>query len=277
MICSDYSAIEAVVLAQLAGEQWRIDVFNTHGKIYEMSAAKITGIPFDEIIDHKKRTGDHHPARGKIGKVAELASGYQGWVGAWKAFGADKHLSEDEIKSAVIAWRNESPAIVEFWRGLETAAHNAVMNPGHAYGYRDIAYKMSGDVLYCRLPSGRFIIYHNPRLVTADRFGKPVTKLTYMRNDSIYGWGRDDTYGGRLAENTVQAVSRDILAHAMPRLEAAGYKIVLHVHDEVAAEVPEGFGSVDELERIMGDLPAWAAGWPVRAAGGWRGVRYRKD
>jgi len=279
LICSDYSAIEAVVLAQLAGEEWRLEVFRTHGKIYEMSASKITGIPFDEFTRHKQETGDHHPMRKKVGKVAELASGYQGGLGAWKNFGADEFMSEDEIRENIKKWRAESPAIVAFWYGLEDAAKKAIQMPGHVFAYRDISYGVKEDVLYCMLPSGRTLKYHSPRLVP-DRtsWGKEVMKITYMGVDSIKKtWVRQDTYGGKLTENVVQAVSRDILAYALTNLDNAGYHPVLHVHDEIVSEVPEGFGSVEEFESIMATFPDWAKGWPLKAAGGWRGKRYRKD
>lgn len=283
-LCSDYSAIEAVVLAMLAGEQWRIDVFRTHGKIYEMSAAKITGIPFEDFLSHKEKTGDHHPMRKKVGKVAELASGYQGGVGAWKAFGADKHMdSDDEIKQAVQAWRKESPNVVKFWYGLEDAAVAAVQNPGHCYTYNGITYGVKDDVLYCQLLSGRKLSYHQPRLhPDVTPWGKQVLKLTYMGWNSDYkkgptGWMRLDTYGGKLCENAVQATARDILTYALKNVERAGYAVALHVHDEIVSEVLEGTGSVEEFERIMATMPPWAEGWPIRAAGGWRGKRYRKD
>lgn len=282
-ICSDYSAIEAVVLAAMAGEEWRLDVFRTHGKIYEMSAAKITGIPFDEFVRHKKETGDHHIMRKKVGKVAELASGYGGGYGAWLQFGADQHLEEHEIKDAIKAWRKESPAVVAFWYGLQDAAHAAVMNPGTCYSYRDVTYGVKDDVLYCQLPSGRKLAYHQPRL-TPDvlPWGKEVMKLSYMGNNSDYkrgpkGWLRIDTYGGKLTENVVQAVARDILAHALVNLDKAGYNVALHVHDEVVSEVPEGHGSIEEFESIMATMPDWAKHYPIKAAGGWRGKRYRKD
>lgn len=282
-ICSDYTAIEAVVLAGLAGEEWRMEVFRTHGKIYEMSAAKITGIPFEEFIRHKEETGDHHPMRKKVGKVAELASGYQGGLNAWLQFGADQHLEEWEIKDAIAAWRNESPAVVAFWYGLQDAAHAAVMSPGQCYSYRDISYGVKDDVLYCQLPSGRRLSYHQPRLVRdVLPWGKEVMKLTFMGNNSDYkkgpkGWLRMDTYGGKLTENVVQAVARDILAHALVNLDAAGYDVVLHVHDEIVAEVDAGHGSIEDFERIMAIMPHWAKHYPIKAAGGWRGKRYRKD
>lgn len=283
LICSDFSAIEAVVLAALAGETWRMEVFRTHGLIYESSASKITGVPFEEFVRHKKETGSHHPLRKKIGKVAELASGYQGGIGAWKAFGADAFMSDDEIRENVKAWRQASPSIVNFWYGLENSAVAAVQNPGQCFQYRGITYGVTGDVLYCKLLSGRLLSYHRPRLHPDTLpWGKQVLKLTYEGWNSDYkkgptGWMRLDTYGGKLCENVVQATARDILAYAMVNIDKAGYPIVLHVHDEIVAEVAEGTGSVEEFERIMATMPAWCADWPIRAAGGWRGKRYRKD
>lgn len=301
LIGSDFSAIEAVVLACMAGEQWRIDVFKTHGKIYEMSASKISGVPFDEFMRHKKDTGQHHPLRKTIGKVAELASGYAGWIGAWKEFGADAFMSEPEIKAAILRWRAESPRIVEFWGGqwyqpnpekwhfepllfgLEGAAVSAVMQPCSWFKAGPTLWGVVDDALYCQLPSGRFLTYHRPRLdQTTDQRGLLVWQLSYegYNSDSSkgpVGWMRRSTYGGKLCENVVQAVARDILANSLLNLEAAGYHIVMHIHDEVVAEVPEGFGSIEELERIMSTMPAWCADWPIKAAGGWQGLRYRKE
>jgi DNA polymerase bacteriophage-type len=289
LICSDYSSIEAVVLAEIAGESWRREVFQTHGRIYEISAAKITGIPFDEAVRHPRR---------KLGKVAELASGYQGWIGGWKAFGADEFLSDEEIKQAILAWRAASPGIVELWGGQERnwvperygcegAAINAIQYPGVPYHvlqlngtYTGITFQAQYDVLYCRLPSGRCLTYHRPRLRESER--RPGTlaisyegQNTNPKNGPV-GWIRMDTWGGRLVENIVQATARDILRRATIALEAAGYPVVLHVYDEIVSEVPEGFGSIEEFERIMGTMPEFAADWPVRAQGGWRGKRYRK-
>lgn len=307
LICSDFSAIEAVVLAELAGETWRQEVFRTHGKIYEMGASKISGVPFEEFMacaGHIDITsprwwenvveGDHHALRKTLGKVSELASGYAGWVGAWVAFGADKFMSEDEIKAAILAWREASPAIVEFWGGqwrkhptkwqftpemygLEGAAIQAVMNPGQAYAYRQITYQVKDDVLYCRLLSGRLLSYHSPRLTQGMAPHKnPVWNLSYMGQSTIGQWVRLDTYGGKLAENVTQAVARDILTNSLLNLAAAGYPTVLHIHDEVVVEVPQGTGSIEEVERIMATMPEWCKDWPIRAAGGWRGLRYRK-
>lgn len=309
LLASDFTAIEAVVTAALAGEQWRLEVFATHGKIYETSASKVTGIPFDEYLAYRKRTGQHHPTRQPVGKCLELACGYGGWVNATKATNIrmDRFFSDDEIKGHIRNWRKESPAIVELWGGqhrgwpsdynyrkeyfgLEGMAILAVLNPGQEFTYcaphplaRPITYFMRGDALYCRLPSGRLLTYHNPRLTPSTREWAPDDlELSYMgwnTNPKMgpLGWVRMKTYGGKLTENVVQAVARDILAYAMIQLTKAGYPIVLHVHDEIVAEILKTYGSIEEFERIMSTMPWWCVGWPVKASGGWRGRRYRKD
>ncbi len=296
LICSDYSAIEAVVLAMVAGVAWRIEVFRTHGKIYEASAAMMAKLPVQEVIDYKKQHGTHHPLRDK-GKRAELACGYGGWVGAWIAFGAGKYMTEEEMKDATLAWRAASPEIPEFWGGqwrrvgrawhkqlygLEGAFVSAVLSPGVQFDCRGFKFLVRDDVLYLTLLSGRHMAYHKPRLSPEDKYGRECLAITYEGWNSnpkmgAPGWVRLNTYGGRLCENIVQATARDIQWHGMLNLQRAGYPIVLHVYDEDIAEVPEGFGSVDEFERIMATMPAWAHDWPIRAAGGWRGKRYRKD
>lgn len=289
-ICSDYSAIEAVVLAEISGESWRQEVFRTHGKIYEMSASKITNKTLDFYLKYKIDTGLHHIDR-KLGKVAELASGYGGWIGACKAFGADEFLSEEEIKQSILSWRKASPAIVELWGGqvrgwfpdyfgLEGAAVQAVLYPGIIFEYRGFKWIVKQDVLYCELLSGRYLTYHKPRLTHSER-KKDTWSLSYegWNSNPQYGapgWIRIETYGGKLAENITQATARDILAHAIVNLENAGYPVILHVHDEIVCEVPENFGSIEEFEKIMSAMPSWAKGWPVRASGGWRAKRYGK-
>jgi DNA polymerase len=300
LICSDFNAIEGVVTAQLAGEEWRLEVFRTHGKIYEMSASKITGVPFEEMMEYKKQTGNHHPMRNKIGKYAELALGFGGWINAMVQFGADEFLSEPEMKTAILGWRAASPMVVELWGGqyrglpwepggatpelfgLEGAAIKAMFEPGVWQTYRDISYIFWADILHCRLPSGRLLRYQRPRVTQGEWFGLPTMNLSYEGwntnpKNGPMGWIRINTYGGRLTENVVQATARDIQRYAKLQLERAGYPIVLHVYDEDVAEVPEGFGSVEEFESIMKTMPAWAHGWPIKASGGWRGKRYRKD
>lgn len=297
LIASDYSSIEAVVAAALAGEEWRLQAFREKKDIYLVSASRITGRTLEQYEAHKNETGSKHPDRQKIGKPAELGLGFGGWVTGWRAFDSSDTFTDGEVKQNIIAWRDASPAIVEMWGGqcrgkpwrpewfelygLEGAAIAAVQNPGVAYAYRSITYQVKDDALYCRLPSGRILTYHRPRLAPSDRWEGQVSLSfegwnTNPKNGPM-GWIRIDTFGGRLFENCVQAVARDIMAYANVALERAGYPIVLRVHDELVAEVPEGSGSIEEFERIMGTLPDWCADWPIRAAGGWRGKRYRKD
>lgn len=301
LVCCDYSAIEAVVAACLARCQWRIDVFSTPGEcIYTRSASKITGTPLEVYKQYKNEHGTHHPDRKKIGKVAELASGYGGWINAWRAFGAD--MPDGEIKESILAWRDASPEIVEMWGGqyrwcgpgkwdympelfgLEGAAINAVRNPGQCFGHNDISYGVHGDVLYCRLPSGRFLHYHRPQLsVVADKLNRGDSyQLTFEGWNSNsakgpVGWHRMETFGGRLFENVVQAVALDLQADALTRLERAGYPVVMHTHDEAVAETPDSPEfNVGTMAAIMSERPAWASWWPIRAAG-WEHQRYQKD
>lgn len=322
LIASDFSSIEGVVTACLAGEDWRVEMFATHGKAYELSVSKIAGIPFAEIMAHAgyedverpewwnyraDKTKPHHPLRQTLGKVAELASGFGGWINAWKRFGADAFMNDDEIKRAILAWREASPAIVEFWGGqerrvgwdrvpemfgLEGAAISAVLTPGQWFHvmrkdgtHCGVSYIVHNGALYCWLPSGRALTYHAPMLSANTRgFGGQwsLSFEGYNTNpqQGAVGWVRIDTYSGKLAENVVQAVARDIQRYAQINLEKASYPLVLHVYDENVGEVPKGLGSVEEFERVMSTMPPWATykgkPWPISANGGWRGPRYRK-
>lgn len=279
LICSDYSAIEAVVLAAIAKEEWRLEVFRTHGKIYEASASKITKIPFDEFELHEATTGEPHPAR-TLGKIAELAAGYQGYTGAWAQAGADKFMSAEEIEKNAKSWRNENPRICKLWYGLSDAANDAVMNPGKEFNYGGFIYVCHLDTLYCRLLSGRYLTYHKPRLEPNTRTGKGLSLSFEGWNTNqkygAVGWVRMSTYGGKLTENIVQATARDILANAIINLEENEYPVVLHVHDEIVSEVQNSKGSIEQFEKIMNLMPFWAKDWPIKAKGGWRGKRYRK-
>lgn len=289
LVCSDYSAIEAVVLAALAGEQWRLDVFKRRGDIYRESASRITGVPVEDIgVKYRK-----------MGKTAELGSGYGGWINAWKNFGADKHYDHDDgIKRDILKWRAASPSIVEFWGdqyrrigdswdfipelyGVEGAIIKAILNPTIKYPVRLVAfvYDPVVDVLYCQLPSGRSLCYHKPRLTpTEHRLAHaPSYAISYMGFSTEGGWHRKELWGSKCVENITQAVARDAFAAALVRLENRGYCIVMHSHDEPIAEVPEGFGSIAEFELILIANPNWCANWPINAAGGWTGKRYFKS
>ena len=299
LICCDFSSIEAVVAATLSRCMWRVETFAQGDCIYTLSASKITGKPVEEYKAYKTEHGMHHPDRKKIGKIAELASGYGGWINAWLGFGCE--MDDAETKAAILAWREASPEIVEMWGGqfrqvgakpwdavpelygLEGAAINAIRNPGQCFSHTDITYGVWDDVLYCRLPSGRFLHYHRPRLIPAEDKLKrgPAVSITFEGYNSNsekgrVGWGRLETFGGRLFENVVQAVARDVQAFAMLNAEGAGYPIVMHTHDELTAELPTGRGSVEELQQIMARRPPWAEWWPIKAAG-WRHKRYQKD
>jgi DNA polymerase len=294
LLCVDYTAIEGVVTAALAGEEWRLEVYRTHGKMYETSASKITGVPLEEMLEYKKRTGSHHPDRNGLGKFAELASGFGGWIGAWKNFGAGDHMSDDQIKNAILAWRAASPMIVKLWggqwerdgwdkvpclHGLEGAALSAVLCPGEVRNYRGIRYVVHGGTVYCILLSGRVLTYHRARVVpSARRPGEMQLEFEGWNTNPKMGptgWVTMTTYGGKLTENVVQATARDILAHSIIALEAKSYPIVLHVHDEIVVEMPDGKGSLDEMMGVMIDVPAWCRGWPIKVDG-WEGPRYGK-
>jgi DNA polymerase len=305
LISSDYTAIEAVVNAALSGEKWRMDVFRTHGKIYEASAAEMFKIRLEELLDYPKtHGGSKHPLRQK-GKVAELALGYLGWIGALRDMGGYEG-TDDEAKALCVAWRDASPSIVYLGGGqyegrgyqrqaklygLEGMAVAAVQNPGVEYlvARRDgtqsgLSFQCHLDVLYMRLPSGRRIAYHRPRLAPAkDAWrGLSLSFEGYNTNPKSgpRGWLRMPTYAGKLLENACQAVANDILRHGQQLLEHAGYPIVLHVYDENVAEIPVGLGSIEQFEALMSTLPEWARDetgpWPIKARGGWRGQRYRK-
>lgn len=316
-VSSDFSAIEGVVIAAVAGEKWRLEVFAGHGKIYEMSAAKILGIPFEEMMEYRRVHNKHHPARQNPGKIAELGLGFGGWVNAWKQFNGPG--TDDEIKANILAWRAASPAIVYLWGGqklrgdlyaerqkargqpvdprvdqwgvselygLEGAFLRATMEPDQWHeverldgALTGVAYRKHGKAVYCRLPSGRFITYHNVEVVDTGTWrGLSISFEGYNTNpkNGPIGWIRINTYAGRLAENIVQAIARDIQMHAIRNCERNGYPVVMHTYDEIVAEVPVGFGSVQELEALMADLPPWAKGWPIKAAGGWERNRYCK-
>lgn len=252
-LVSDYAAIEARVIAYLAGEQWRMDVFAQGGDIYCSSASQMFKVP---VVKH----GINGHLRQK-GKIAELACGYGGGVGALKAFGADKMgLSDAEMQDIVTQWRQASPTIPKFWRDTENAARRALENPGRTFTLPCGAkYLRDADALRCRLPSGRILSYWGARLVDG--------VIIFMgQNQTTRKWEKTETWGGKLVENIVQAVSRDCLAVALLRLDEAGYKITFHVHDEIIAEAPEG-SRWEDMAEIMGQPIDWAPGLLLRGDG----------
>ena len=255
-VVADFSAIEARVLAWLSGEQWRLDVFTSHGKIYEASASSMFHVPMEEITKGS-------PLRQK-GKLAELGLGFGGASGALISMGAlDMGLTEEELPPLVAAWRKANPHITQFWWDVDAAAIKAVTEKQKTKVGKIIFEYMSG-ILFITLPSGRKLSYVKPRMAV-NRFGRDG--LTYEGISENKKWSRIETYGPKLVENIVQGTARDLLAEAMLRVEEKGYPIVMHCHDEIIAEVPEDSGSVDEMCEIMAVQPEWAEGLPLRADG----------
>lgn len=264
-IISDYSAIEARVLAWLAGEEWRLQVFETHGKIYEASASAMFHVPIEEITKTS-------PLRQK-GKISELALGYGGAVGALTSMGALKMgLTEEELPGLVSTWRSANPHITAFWWVVDEAAVTAVWDKKPSKVGR-VSFEYKSGILFVTLPSGRKLSYVKPRMML-NKFGREG--LTYEGIGESKKWMRLETYGPKLVENIVQAASRDILAEAMLRLEKEGFDIVCHVHDEVVLEVPDGKSSVEEVNEIMAVNPVWTEGLPLKAAG-FESPFYKKD
>lgn len=265
LIVSDYSAIEARVLAWLAGQKDILKVFDGDGKIYEHTASKIYGISA-ALIDEIKRL---------VGKVATLALGFQGAVGAFQKmaeiYGLD--ISDEFAAKIVSDWRGENTDIVDFWRSVEGAAIAAVRNPGATFKCRDVRFSVRDGFLFCCIPSGRLLAYYDPK-IQKGKFGKQ--QVTFMgTNTYTRKWERLETYGGKLVENITQATARDLMAEAMLRLDAKGYNLVLSVHDELMSEDDVNFGSLKEFEQIMCEIPPWARGLPI-AAEGFECQRYRK-
>lgn len=264
-IISDYSAIEARVLAWLAGEEWRLQVFETHGKIYEASASAMFHVPIEEITKTS-------PLRQK-GKISELALGYGGAVGALTSMGALKMgLTEEELPGLVSTWRSANPHITAFWWAVDEAAITAVRDKKPSKVGR-VSFEYKSGILFVTLPSGRKLSYVKPRMML-NKFGREG--LTYEGIGESKKWMRLETYGPKLVENIVQAASRDILAEAMLRLEKEGFDIVCHVHDEVVLEVPDGKSSVEEVNEIMAVNSVWTEGLPLKAAG-FESPFYKKD
>jgi len=267
---ADFSAIEARVIAWLAGEQWRLDVFHSHGKIYEASAAMMFGAPIESI-------GKGSDLRAK-GKVAELALGFQGSVGALKRMGGeDMGLDEPEMLAIVKKWRKANPAIVKMWYDIEKLAKAAIKHKRRIVSkYKGLAFEFDGTMLTIELCSGRKLFYYRPRF-GKNHFGSESIKYQGV-NQETKQWTYLDTYGGKLVENIVQATARDLLAVAMRALAEKGKDMVMHVHDEVICEVKvkNGAAELEEMCRLMSKGVSWAEGLPLDVDG-YLTKFYKKD
>ena len=266
-LVADFSAIEARVIAWLAGERWRLETFANGGDIYCASASAMFGVPVE-------KHGQNSHLRQK-GKIAELALGYQGSVGALVSMGAARMgIPEKELAEIVTKWRSASPKIVKMWWDAESAAKQAIREKKPVPFRRGTVFSVESGILFIRLPGGRRIAYPSPKLVE-DEKGK--ASITYMGTDQTSkGWCRLETYGGKLVENIVQATARDCLADAMLRLDEAGYKIRMHVHDEVIIEAPAGKEKLEDITAIMATNSSWNRGLPLAAAG-YVTPYYKKD
>lgn len=267
-IVSDFSAIEARVIAWLAGEKWRLDVFNSHGKIYEASASQMFKIPIENI-----KKGSELRQKGKL---AELSNGYGGSVGALISMGAIKMgLKEEELQPIVTAWRNANPNITKFWWDVDKAAKKAIKDRTIVEIQHGIKFIYNPGVLFIELPSSRRLSYLRPKIEPHTTFSGD--KITYEgMEQTSKQWKRIDTYGPKLVENIVQATARDCLREAMFNVTDAGYSIVMHVHDELVIDVDKKGGSLEEVNSIMGKEISWAKGLPLKADG-YECDYYKKD
>lgn len=257
-IVSDFSAIEARVIAWLAGEKWRMDVFSDNGDIYCASASQMFGVPVEKhgINGHLRQKG----------KIAELALGYGGSVGALTSMGAlDMGLTEDELPGIVAMWRKSNQKITALWKHIESAAMAAIEGKTTEID-KGIRFFTTHRILFVKLPSGRCIAYPGAAIGVNEKFGSRC--IFYMgQNQQTKKWERIESFGGKLTENIVQAIARDCLAESMIRLEKAGYEINFTVHDEVIIDAPKGFGSAEEVTQIMGVPIGWADGLYLKADG----------
>lgn len=273
-VVADFSAIEARVIAWLAGEQWVNEVFATHGKIYEATASQMFHVPVEKITK-----GNPEYSLRQKGKVATLALGYQGGTNALVAMGAlNMGLTEEELPDIVHRWRGANRRICDLWYAVEEAAL-AVMRTAEPQAIRGLVFALEGDVLYgqnfltVRLPSGRKLYYPRPFL-QENRFGKPALHY-YSVGQQTRKWEVDSTYGGKMTENIVQAIARDCLAETLKRIDGCGLQVVFHVHDEVIIDAPPDV-SVDGVCGLMAEPIPWAPGLILKGAG-FESSYYRKD
>lgn len=278
LIDADFSAIEARVISWLAGEEWRLEVFRTHGKIYEASASQMFGVPIEKI----KKGNPEYSLRQK-GKVAELALGYQGSTGALINMGAlDMGIPENDLSDIVSRWREANKRIRDLWYKVDSAAVRVIVQGG-SIGVNNLIFShewdanQNTDYLTVMLPSGRKLYYNAPQ-IGENQWGNP--SISYMGMDqTTKKWKRIETYGGKLVENCVQAIARDCLAQAIEHLEAAGLPVVFHIHDEVVIDVKpwaDRDTMLNTVVKIMSRPVPWAPGLPLNADG-WVGTFFKKD
>ena len=309
LIAGDYSSVESRYLAWDSGEESKLAIFNTHGKVYEANAAITYG---KDIEDIDKKSNER-----QVGKVQELAFGYEGGIGAGAQMGKTYNVNPDAVYPELWArsdketrekaewqarqylkqnpdsklslqgaiafdimkqgWRKAAPNTVKYWRQLENAAKLALQNPGKIYTAKRVKFFVNGSFLWCKLPSSRLLCYPYAKLkVIQTPWGEDKESIVYKTvNQVTRKWATTNTYGGKLAENVTQAGCRDLLMVGLVNVELAGYPVVLHVYDEAVSEIPVGFGSVDEYEDLLCRQKPWANGLPLQAEG-WRGKRYRK-
>lgn len=275
LVDADFSSIEARIISWLAGEQWRLEVFRTHGKIYEASASQMFGVPMERI----KKSNPEYALRQR-GKVAELALGYQGSTGALVAMGAlDMGIPESDLPDIVSRWREANKRIVDLWYSAESAVVS-VIQTGHQAGVNGLLFQREFDLendldfLTITLPSRRKLFYARPELGT-NQWGRPSI-IYYGVNQTTKQWTPLETYGGKLVENCVQAIARDCLAIAIEHLEEAGFPVVFHVHDECVIDCPEDKADLNAVAKIMTQPISWAPDLPLNADG-WVGGFFRKD
>ena len=275
LIDADFSAIEARVISWLAGEEWRLEVFRTHGKIYEASASQMFGVPLELI-----KKGNPEYALRQKGKVAELALGYQGSTGALINMGAlDMGIPEEDLPDIVTRWRDANRHIRDLWYKMDAAAVQ-IITQGGAVGVnnvviaREFNYEQGTDCMTITLPSGRKLYYIEPQ-IGQNQWGNP--SISYMGMDqTTKKWKRIETYGGKLVENCVQAIARDCLAQAIEHLEAAGLPVIFHIHDEVVIDCAPDAATLEDVVKIIAQPIPWAPDLPL-GADGWVGQFFKKD
>ena len=275
LVDADFSSIEARVIAWLAQEEWVLDVFKTHGKIYEATASQMFGVPIEKI-----KKGNPEYALRQRGKVATLALGYQGGVGALIAMGAlTMGIPEEDLQDIVYRWREANKRIVDLWYKLQKAVITTIQT-GRQSGVngllisREFDLNSGLDFLTITLPSNRKLYYASPSL-GQNQWGEPSISYKGM-NQTTKRWEQLETYGGKLVENCVQAIARDCLALTIEKLEANGFPIVFHIHDEVVIDCPINKASLDDVVKLMTEPIPWAQGLPLNADG-WTGEFFRKD